>query len=202
MCKGRTLEVQEPQYVDRLARALQLNRRPTELEAAVNGSITLLDLTDPEYLYLARIRQYMSSVEQGAVAAQNNFQEFRNLPGSGLLARVLVELDNSNATIQGFFVGIGVTPLLAATHVTRVQSVDTRQGGGTAAGCLVYQHQAVLAGAATDLQINVPPNTRFLIGPFVVGEDRYLKVTTNTVNIPSGVRFIWTERAPSQQELV
>ena len=87
-CKGQLLPINLPAIGEKLFRALNLRGGLTasQLTDVVQAGVTTLDLTDPEYLWLARTKRYAGVGAGPQVAAQNAQVEFRNNAGSGLLS--------------------------------------------------------------------------------------------------------------------
>lgn len=197
-----------PAVGEKLWRALNLRGglNPDGLGSVVAADIMALDLTQPQYAWLARSKRYAAGFTVAASVGNNSQFEVRNLAGSG----VIVELNRvwvraSTSTGIGFFLST-VANLSLSTNV-RTLALDGRQ---EEAGILsspqpitqVTSGATVSGVAATDffntLKIDVPLE---LEQPVVLKPGTYFRARAGTTNIALDVILEWTERIPAPSEL-
>ena len=206
---GGQLPINQATLGDRLWRALNLRgsqQTPGQLPPSVDTSVKLLDLTEPQYAWLARSKRYFQAFAVSAVAAQNGSFEVRNLTASGILTIVeRIEIMPYAGTGVGLF--MSTVADLGLTTVVRNCAMDGRQeesgilstpamitqvvGGATVAA--IRGNASFLTGAA-NVVLSIP-------GPFVLKSGTYLRCRLGTVNVGMDVRLVITERIPAPSEL-
>lgn len=208
-CKGQLLPINLPAVGEKLFRALNLRGGLTasQLTDVVQAGVTTLDLTDPEYLWLARTKRYAGVGAGPQVAAQNAQVEFRNNAGSGLLMRVnTLQLQTNANTGVGIFLSTVVN--LGLVESVRRQALDSRQE--EAGGLSTPTPQGfIFAGASA---FPIPANAYFFTAtagvvyefpwlPIILKPGTYLRLVAGTTNTSMDVRLSWQERIPTPSEL-
>lgn len=209
-CKGgQLLPINLPGIGESVFRSLNLRGGLTasQLTDVVQVGVQSLDLTDEEYLWLARTKRYMGSATGPQVAAQNAQVEFRNNAGSGLIMRVEKLLFSTNAnTGVGIFLSTVVN--LGLVQSIRAQALDARQEEG---GSLSTPTPQGLLFQGTSA-FPIPPNAYFFTAtagviyelpftPIIIKQGTYLRLVAGTTNVSLDVKLSWRERIPVPSEL-
>lgn len=204
----------QPDVSERLMRALALKGAlPQFLSREYDGSVTVEDLTAPEYDYLRRFQRFQAGGVVTAVAAQFGQAVLgRNGAGNrGALAVVdKVVIVNLDAAVRSFYVGMlqngaGIGPgagneLMADDRVNQnatavgTRSLFTCGFGSNAADFHTAGHIpiSIQAGATVILDVRY-----ILTGVADAGavNPRLLFVGHSSVNVAFGFGFFWKERA-------
>ena len=194
---------------ERIWRALNLRGSqgtPGIVPPTLAAEITALDLTQPEYAWLARIKRYIGGGVTAAVAAQNTQWEVRNNAGSGVLTIIdEITVQSGTTTDVGLFMSTTVNLTLA--QAIRVQALDSRQEEAgilstPSPQTLLFTGASVLAIPPNALAWNLIANTEKTIkGPWVLKPGTYLRFVVGTVNVGSYFRCTFRERQPTPSEL-
>lgn len=208
-CKGQLLPINLPGIGEKLFRSLNLRGGLTasQLTDIVQAGITTLDLSAPEYAWLAREKRYWSGGQVAAVAGQNTQFEVRNNAGSGLLTIIdEFTIQCTAAADIGFYLSTIVN--LGLAQLTRYCALDGRQEEAgilstPAPQTLLFGGTSVLAIPATAVQFNVPGTSteKTFAGPWVLRPGSYFRLTVGTLNTSAYFRCRFRERTPAPSEL-
>jgi hypothetical protein len=195
------LLVGQPDLGEQLFRSLDLKGDlPQQLDPTFASSLTVEDLTRPEFWWLRRGRLFSSGAFIAAVAGQQSFASLApiNTPGLAIVERVYV---GSNGGPAVSLCGLG--PAVAAGTVQQVNVNDDRNG-------LVAQPSLLALTTGTSAAPTPPNNgisfvtpsaaTVVLEGPWILTGNQNLVVLHITPNIPLTVGFKWRERAIQNNE--
>ncbi|HMV68563.1 MAG TPA: hypothetical protein PKA64_17060 [Myxococcota bacterium] len=208
MCKQTVLPINLPALGEKLFRSLNLRggQNPDGVGSVVDASITALDLTAPEYAWLAREKRYIMGGEAAAVAAQNGQWEVRNNAGSGIIS-IVDKIVISAGASSTFGVYMSTVVNLGLGQNGRITALDGRQEEAgilstPSPQTLLFAGTSVLAIPASALYLQLVANVEVeLVGPWVLKPGTYLRTVWGTVNVAARFRAFVRERVPTPSEL-
>lgn len=212
----------QPEIAEGLMRALGLKgATPSYLEPEFGASINLMDLRDPEFVYLRRGTLYSAGATFVALAANFNYLCLANRILSRVALAVVegVLLSNLSAATLGFWFGINANVTLSGG--TLAHSRDDRQNGGIVGSsaragiysCGSFQNAADVMGTAGNFALAQIPagNSLYIPLPGHVltgnidsgnGQQAMFTVQTAAVNVASSATIFWREKNVLASELL
>ena len=192
------LSIQYQELAEGLQKALGLQGSLVGgLEPAMQVGLNILDLTDPEFLWLRRTQRYAAGFQLAAVAAQYAISEIINDVGTGIIAVVSPVIQNTNAAATLFSVYVQPGSPVVPAHLRRI-NLDARQafpGGNAPAVCQVTAGNAAApAPAANAASYWVPANTPTRLPDIILVPGTKIIIQTSAVNLASNIVWEWTER--------
>lgn len=206
------LLIGQPELSESLMRGLALKGQlPQYLGSELEPSVTVADLTDPEFLYLRRTTRFWVNASLNAVAAQFSQAAFAPIATAPRTLALVESIIIANSTGGAIAVLVDCIPstLIGFAAGTPKSSLDDRAipfgqlqptpsfgvvNATAAAGLLAGSNAPVIA---------VPANTTFVLPINAVFTARsviatpapsYLIAQVSNVNIATNIGFIWRER--------
>lgn len=201
------VEAREPPYWERVLRTFGIRGQlPQLLLPTTQLGVTLADLTDPEYVWLGRTRQFWCGQSLGASVGNNSIGELQ-VSSFDALAVAYACARNTTAAFVNVQVGWALSLTGGLVNSSRVQAMDTRQDRGLIVPQFVPAFGAAVAAATPNaVQYNLSPNEYFEFGPFVISANSVgtgvgcLRIATSNTNIGLDLGFRWRERRQGQDE--
>jgi len=191
-------KIETGRYSERLRRALGMKGQEHvagELSPEVSPVI-IIEGNDAEWQFLQGVRLCVSSLIQGAVAAENSIVRYLNPAGSRIIARFDFVGISTNAG-SNLLAGYGQTQANLATVGATGLRDHRWVSGGT-------NDTAVVASRGNNVSLNfnsglfnyevIPSVFTVYSQPFIVLPGESLELGTSTTNIDLEVSVTWTER--------
>lgn len=212
------LLIGQPEISERLMRALTLKGAlPQHVDGRIGGSITVMDLTQPDYSWLRREQRFLGGSSQGAVVGEFGIAVLGPRPGSVRSTLCVAYADIQNQTgaaglfRYGFLLEGNIGSALAVGDggpmddrvVSGLAAAKPNFGIGT--GSQVADPGPVAAG-----RCRLPADGQATVGPFILTNARdaggiskwHAAVYGSAVNQAVLVTWRWTERTLMQSEVL
>lgn len=201
----------QPEVAERARRALSIKgEMPERLEEQLSGSVTMEDLTQPEYWWLRRTMSYWRGVTVAAGGAGNfNVFSLAQSPSASVLAIVdQIVIYNSTAAIQLYRFGLSTNNAVGTSTSIDGGPLDARQQGDPliVTGAFQIFHGVNLTAffpLTNDgvVDVQVAANSQlFIPGAWLLTSAMNLFVSGGNANVAGGVSFRWRERSKLASE--
>lgn len=194
------------EMAEQLQRALGIQGPlPDAVDPMIEPSVTLLDMRDPDMLWLRRQSRYMSGQNLNATAAQNSVIELENPVGGNTLMTVRPTVFNNNAAAVFYtMVPVSGAARLAGGVAQRSCNLDQRQPWSSGAispfPVAVVRAQNLVLAAINGPVVYVGIGGYYTFPPVVLPPGSALSFQSLSVNVGIVVAFEWTERQQQPME--